>query len=136
MNMFSESQLASLKKIVLEELGSDCDVEKIIDKTKTPAFSELVNLIADSCKKPIPVFPEICDDPVKQDFYEASAKICEELEIPTELLVFLKDKIVDMQKLPLSFEENFRNGIRLGQEWHHENVLEPEKPASYKLHQI
>ena len=123
MNMFSESQLASLKKIVLEELGSDCDVEKIIDKTKTPAFSELVNLLADSCKKPIPVFPEIWEDPVKQapvkqapvkqDFYEASAKICEELEIPTELLVFLKDKIVNMQKLPLSFEENCRNGIRL-----------------------
>ena len=123
MNMFSESQLASLKKIVLEELGSDCDVEKIIDKTKTPAFSELVNLLADSCKKPIPVFTEIWEDPVKQapvkqapvkqDFYEASAKICEELEIPTELLVFLKDKIVNMQKLPLSFEENCRNGIRL-----------------------
>ena len=55
--------------------------------------------------------------PVKQDFYEASAKICEELEIPTELLVFLKDNIVNQQELPLSFEENCRNGIRLGQEF-------------------
>ena len=122
MNMFSESQLASLKKILLEELCCACEVEKIIDKTKTPAFSELVNLLADSCKKPIPVFPEIWEDPVKQDpvkqdFYEASAKICEELEIPTELLVFLKDNIVNQQELPLSFEENCRNGIRLGQEF-------------------
>ena len=108
-------------------MGSDYDVEKLIDKTKTPAFSELVNLIADSCTKPLPVFPKIWEDPVKQDpvkqapvkqdFYEASAKICEELEIPTELLVFLKDKLVNQQELPLSFEENCRNGIRIGQEF-------------------
>ena len=119
--MFSESQLAILKKIVLEEMEGDASdkelFDEMVEKTKTPAFSEAVNLIVDSLNRPhLQVFPPEWGGPLKQDFYEASARICEELEIPTELLVFFKDKIAN-ESPTLSLEENIRNGIRYGKEF-------------------
>ena len=104
----AEWRLAVFKKILLEEMGIDCDFEK------TPAFIELVKLISDLST---PVFPEMLDDgklktewsdAEKQDFYEAASKVCEELEVPTELAAYLRD---NKEKMPFSFVDNCRNVI-------------------------
>ena len=121
--MFSESQIENLKKIALEELGCNDNVEKAfekaLEKTKIPAFSEVVAQIEKSLnQKLLPPFPlELgkFECPEMQDFSEESARICEELEIPPEMLAFFKDNIVFDPAL--SFEEHFRNGIRMGQEF-------------------
>ena len=111
--MLCERQLAGYRQIYLEEMGSACDV----DKTKTPAFSEFVNLIVDSCRLPMPKIIKPCDDgpikleyefcPLNQDY----AKLCEEFKIPTEVPVFLRN---NNQKLPFCLVECFRNVIRFG----------------------
>ena len=112
--MFSESQIENLKKIALEELGCNDNVEKAfekaLEKTKIPAFSLNQKLLP-----PFPLELGKFECPEMQDFSEESARICEELEIPPEMLAFFKDNIVF--DLALSFEEHFRNGIRMGQEF-------------------
>ena len=90
--MWTESEIQNCKKIFVDELG--CYSQK------------------DKAEK---MLDELFEKVRSQDFYDLDS-ICEKLEMEPELAAFFKDNFV--HDPALSFEEHFKNGVRIGKEFY------------------
>ena len=103
--MPTESEIQKCKKILFDEVGQNDELVNAFDE-----ILEILKKIKPTCNSLSEAIDEITMSPEIVAFIKAK-------NIPQEILGYFKKEALNFGPAPRTFEEGFKMGLRLGQEF-------------------